>query len=150
MREKRARIASLVVYLEKKNKRKNEFCFSIIVVVACILLPFKLFCLLLYSFSFLNLSSPSRSLCIMSDMKRLFYVWFLGAKECRGLRGDEFVRPIVRYVHFPFRHSYSSACVIQILALLITGLPFFFIFLPTHHSPCKGLITSCFSFFFFL
>lgn len=38
--------------------------------------------------------------CIMSDMKRLFYVWFLGAKECRGLRGDEFVRPIVRYVHF--------------------------------------------------
>ena len=34
----------------------------------------------------------------MTDMKRLFYVWFLGARECRGLRGDEFVRPIVRYV----------------------------------------------------
>lgn len=45
-----------------------------------------------FSFPDVNLGSFS----VMSDMKRLFYVWFLGAKECRGLRGDEFVRPIVR------------------------------------------------------
>jgi len=34
----------------------------------------------------------------MNESKKLFYVWFLGARECRGLRGEEYVRPIVRYL----------------------------------------------------
>ena len=27
-----------------------------------------------------------------------YYVWFLGAEECRGLRGNEVVRPVVQYL----------------------------------------------------
>ena len=118
---------------------ENEF-FSplkeiVVVVVAFRILVSFNFCLLLYSFFF-------RSLCIMSDMKRLFYVWFLGAKECRGLRGDEFVRPIVRYVHFLFVLSHSSAwCYSNFSASNYQSS------ISTHHGPFKALITSCLSFF---
>jgi hypothetical protein len=80
----------------------------------------------------------------MSDMKRLFYVWFLGAKECRGLRGDEFVRPIVRYVHFLSSFLFKRVCYSNF------GASNYRVTFSTHHSPCKGLITSCFVFFFFL
>ncbi|EFX84886.1 hypothetical protein DAPPUDRAFT_314448 [Daphnia pulex] len=52
----------------------------------------------------------------MSDMKRLFYVWFLGAKECRGLRGDEFVRPIVRYFQRKEEECEPSKVTLQISA----------------------------------
>ena len=62
--------------------------------------------------------------CIMSDMKRLFYVWFLGAKECRGLRGDEFVRPIVRYVP-----SFSSPFIFQFQTRVHVISPPFYYFL---------------------
>ncbi|KAG8238019.1 hypothetical protein J437_LFUL016238 [Ladona fulva] len=30
--------------------------------------------------------------------KSSYYVWFLGAKESRGLRGEEYVRPVVRHL----------------------------------------------------
>ena len=30
--------------------------------------------------------------------KSSYYVWFLGAKESRGLRGDEFISPVVKYL----------------------------------------------------
>ncbi|XP_032779430.2 uncharacterized protein LOC116917918 isoform X2 [Daphnia magna] len=64
-----------------------------------------------------HLSSPLRgigSFSVMSDMKRLFYVWFLGAKECRGLRGDEFVRPIVRYFQRKEEECEPSKVTLQI------------------------------------
>ena len=30
--------------------------------------------------------------------KSSYYVWFLGAKESRGLRGEEFISPVVKYL----------------------------------------------------
>ena len=30
--------------------------------------------------------------------KSSYYVWFLGAKESRGLRGDEFISPVVNHL----------------------------------------------------
>lgn len=30
--------------------------------------------------------------------KQSFYVWFLGAQECRGLRDEHFVRPVLTYL----------------------------------------------------
>jgi len=30
--------------------------------------------------------------------KSSFYVWFLGAKESRGLRGEEFISPVVKHL----------------------------------------------------
>jgi hypothetical protein len=30
--------------------------------------------------------------------KSSYYVWFLGAKESRGLRGEEYVGPVVRHL----------------------------------------------------
>ena len=30
--------------------------------------------------------------------KSSYYVWFLGAKESKGLRGEEYITPVVRYL----------------------------------------------------
>ena len=30
--------------------------------------------------------------------KSSYYVWFLGAKESKGLRGEEYISPVVRYL----------------------------------------------------
>ena len=30
--------------------------------------------------------------------KSSYYVWFLGAKESKGLRGEEFINPVVRHL----------------------------------------------------
>ena len=30
--------------------------------------------------------------------KSSYYVWFLGAKESKGLRGEEFISPVVRHL----------------------------------------------------
>ncbi|CAL4066948.1 unnamed protein product [Meganyctiphanes norvegica] len=37
----------------------------------------------------------SAKMCVR---KASYYVWFLGAEECRGLRGGEYVRPVVHYL----------------------------------------------------
>ena len=34
-----------------------------------------------------------------SDIKKSsYYVWFLGAKESKGLRGEDYITPVVRYL----------------------------------------------------
>jgi len=50
----------------------------------------------------------------MNDMKKLFYLWFLGARECRGLRGEEFTRPIVRYLQKKEEECEPSKVTVQI------------------------------------
>ena len=30
--------------------------------------------------------------------KSSYYVWFLGAKESKGLRGEDYITPVVRYL----------------------------------------------------
>jgi len=52
----------------------------------------------------------------MNDMKKLFYLWFLGARECRGLRGEEFTRPIVRYLQKKEEECEPSKVTLQISA----------------------------------
>lgn len=32
--------------------------------------------------------------------KSSYYVWFLGAKESKGLRGEEYILPVVRSVQY--------------------------------------------------
>ena len=46
--------------------------------------------------------SPSSSSPAGADKhdikKSSYYVWFLGAKESKGLRGEEYISPVVRYL----------------------------------------------------
>ena len=46
--------------------------------------------------------SPSSSSPAGADKhdikKSSYYVWFLGAKESKGLRGEEFINPVVRHL----------------------------------------------------
>ena len=58
---------------------------------------------------------PSVAAPMNPETKKLFYVWFLGARECRGLRGDEYVRPIVRW---PFIANFYSISNPTSLALM--------------------------------
>jgi len=40
-----------------------------------------------------------RKLAEKHDIKKSsYYVWFLGAKESKGLRGEEYITPVVRYL----------------------------------------------------
>ncbi|XP_071522708.1 uncharacterized protein [Panulirus ornatus] len=41
---------------------------------------------------------PSPPTSVAKVRKASYYVWFLGAEECRGLRGLECVRPVVHYL----------------------------------------------------
>ncbi|XP_069194903.1 zinc finger CCCH domain-containing protein 13 isoform X1 [Procambarus clarkii] len=41
---------------------------------------------------------PSPPSSVAKVRKASYYVWFLGAEECRGLRGAECVRPVVHYL----------------------------------------------------
>ena len=40
--------------------------------------------------------------------KSSYYVWFLGAKESKGLRGEEFIQPVVRYLTSKASLQYST------------------------------------------
>ena len=41
----------------------------------------------------------ARKLAEKHDIKKSsYYVWFLGAKESKGLRGEEYITPVVRYL----------------------------------------------------
>ena len=44
-----------------------------------------------------HFSTPSRVPKRKDIKKSSYYVWFLGAQECRGLRGEEYVRPVLKY-----------------------------------------------------
>ncbi|XP_047483548.1 serine/arginine repetitive matrix protein 1-like isoform X2 [Penaeus chinensis] len=42
--------------------------------------------------------APPSPTSVSKVRKASYYVWFLGAEECRGLRGSECVRPVVHYL----------------------------------------------------
>ncbi|XP_054154898.1 dual specificity protein kinase splB-like [Oppia nitens] len=46
--------------------------------------------------------------------KSSYYVWFLGAKESKGLRGDEYVMPVLRLLVDKERHSEPSKVTLQV------------------------------------
>lgn len=44
-------------------------------------------------------SSRKEKVSDKGDIKKSsYYVWFLGAKESKGLRGEEFINPVVRHL----------------------------------------------------
>ena len=45
--------------------------------------------------------------------KSSYYVWFLGAKESKGLRGEEFIQPVVRYLTSKASLQYSAATLLS-------------------------------------
>ena len=56
-------------------------------------------------------SSPSSD----SRIKRAsYYVWFLGAEECRGLRGTEVVKPVVQYLIQKERENEPEKVTLQV------------------------------------
>lgn len=41
----------------------------------------------------------SKKMSGLTDIKKSsYYVWFLGAKESKGLRGEEYVQPVVKHL----------------------------------------------------